>query len=58
MWQSGHVADTMSMSSDSSVAQSCPGGSGAGSGAAAPFWLTFLKHPFPVVHAGRPYWDR
>src|SRR5438105_6134260 len=32
--------------------------SAAGSGLAAPFWLTFLKQPFAVVHAVRPYWLR
>ena len=26
----------------------------AGSGLAAPVWLTFLKQPFAVVQAGRP----
>src|SRR5258705_9404061 len=59
MWQLGQIAETMSTSSEISPAQPV---SGAGSGLAAPFWLTFLKQPLAVVQAGSPncvrYWAR
>src|SRR5262249_11755354 len=32
--------------------------SGVGSGLGWPDWLTFLKQPFAVVHAGSPNWER
>src|SRR5689334_7856786 len=51
MWQLGQTAETMSRSSEISPAHPA---SGLGSGLVAPFWLTFLKQPFAVVHAGRP----
>ena len=55
MWHSGQIADTMSTSRLISPAQPA---SDAGSGLAAPFWLTFLKQPLAVVQAGRPNWER
>ena len=55
MWQSGQIADTMSMSSDSSTSHPVLPAA-AGSGLAAPFWLTFEKQPVP--QAGRPQSDR
>jgi hypothetical protein len=51
----GQIADTMSTSSEISPAQL---GSDAGSGLAAPFWLTLRKQPLAVVQAGRPNCDR
>jgi len=54
-WQFGQAAETMSTSSEISSAQPT---SAAGSGEAAPFWLTFRKHPLAVVQAGSPNWDR
>jgi hypothetical protein len=52
MWQFGHRAETASRSSDSSIAQvaSC-----VDAGIEAPVWLTFVKQPLLVVHAGSPY---
>src|SRR5487761_1476420 len=46
------MADTMSTSSDSSVAQPALG---AGELPCWPCWLTFSKQPLAVVHAGSPY---
>src|SRR3954463_9499355 len=51
MWQSGQVADKAARSRLISSAQPK---SPAGSGLAAPFWLTFLKQPLAVVHGDRP----
>jgi len=54
MWQFGQMADTMSTSSDSSVAQPVLPDA-AGSGPASPSWLTLLKHPAaPAPQAGSP----
>src|ERR1039458_3625623 len=53
--QSGQAALAMSRSSEISPAHPV---SFAGSGDAWPFWLTFLKQPFAVVQAARPYCDR
>src|SRR5262244_2535210 len=47
----GQIADAMSRSREISPDQPA---SDAGSGLAWPFWFTFLKQPFAVVHAGRP----
>ena len=55
MWQLGHSADTASRSSDISCSHV---EFGAGSGEALPDWLSLVKHPFVLVHAGRPYWER
>ena len=55
MWQFGQTADTMSRSSDSSVAQpDVP--AAAGSGPAWPSSLTFAKQPVP--QAGSPQAER
>src|SRR5690242_19702006 len=55
MWQLGHSADTASRSSDSSSSQTeFPPGKGEG----WPCWLTFVKHPFAVVHGGSAYLAR
>ena len=48
--QSGQAADTMSRSSEISVAQPSSGGSGL----AWPVWSTLRKQPFAVVQAGSP----
>src|ERR1044071_6204504 len=53
--QLGQIALTMSRSSEISRLQS---GSGGGSRSVLPVWPTFVKHPFAVVHGGRPYVDR
>ena len=55
MWQFGQIAETMSRSSEISVAHPA---SVAGRLVVLPVWLTFLKQPLAVVHAGRPYCDR
>ena len=55
MWQAGHVAETMSRSSEISPAQPL---SAVGSGDVWPLPLTFLKQPLAVVQAARPYWVR
>ena len=59
MWHFGQIADTMSTSRDSSVAQPVVP-AGAGSGLVAPFWLTFVRQPAPVEvsQAGSPHADR
>ena len=59
MWQLGQTAETMSTSSDSSVAQPEVPESG-GSGLAAPFWLVTVRHPAPVpaLQAGSPHEER
>ena len=54
----GHAADAMSRSRAISTVQSSFAGAFAGSGEAVPFWFTFLKQPFAVVHAGSPYCER
>ena len=51
MWQFGQIADTMSRSSDSSVAQPVLPAD-LGRGLAWPSSLTLRKQPLP--HAGRP----
>ena len=51
MWQFGQMAETMSTSREISPAHPVLA---LGNGDAAPLWLTFLKHPFAVVQAGRP----
>ena len=55
MWQSGQIADTMSISSDSSRSQPVVPAE-AGSGEVAPFSFTTLKQPVP--QAGNPQDDR
>src|SRR5436190_20469372 len=53
--QPGQIADTMSTSSEISPAQPALG---TGSGAGWPTWLTLVKQPLAVVHAGSPNWAR
>ena len=55
MWQFGQMAETISMSSDSSMAHPLLPAA-RGSGLAIPSWLTFVKQPVP--QAGRPQLDR
>src|SRR5258708_17510851 len=55
MWHFGQIAETMSRSSDSSVAQSA---FAAGSGLVCPNWFTILRQPLRVVHAPRWKWRR
>ena len=59
MWQFGQMAETMSTSSDSSVAQPVDP-EFAGSGLAAPFWLVTVRQPapVPVLQAGSPHEER
>ncbi len=54
--QFGQIAETMSMSRDSSSVQSSPAGAAAGSGEVSPFWLYWVN--WPDVRAGRPAADR
>ncbi|TMD91985.1 MAG: hypothetical protein E6I76_18255 [Chloroflexi bacterium] len=54
MEHSGQVAETMSRSRDTSVAQPA---SGAGK-RAPPFWSTFRKQPVELEQAGRENWER
>jgi hypothetical protein len=53
--QLGQAALAMSRSSEISVAHPL---SAVGYEPCTPLWLTFLKQPFAVVHAGRPYCAR
>jgi hypothetical protein len=55
MLHCGHTAETISMSS--AISDDQPEFE-AGSGLAAPFWLTLWKQPLAVVHAGSPNWLR
>src|SRR4051794_37401528 len=55
MWHFGHAAETMSRSRLISRPQPWLF---VGYEPCTPFWLTFLKQPFAVVHAGRPYVER
>ena len=59
MWQLGQMAETMSMSRDSSTSQP-PVGSGFGSAVALPFSFTSVTQPSPVAvsQAGRPHCTR
>ncbi len=59
MWHFGQIAETMSTSSDSSVAQPVVP-EFAGSGLAVPFSLVTVRQPASVVvlHAGRPQDER
>src|SRR5665647_3744457 len=54
MWQSGHVAETMSRSSEISCAQP-PFVAGYD---VPPRWSILRKQPFAVVQAGSPNWAR
>jgi hypothetical protein len=50
MWQSGQIADTMSMSSASSTSQPVDPVA-CGSGEVWPSWLTLVKQPEPFAAA-------
>ncbi|HXE44081.1 MAG TPA: hypothetical protein VN635_02675 [Conexibacter sp.] len=51
MWQFGHVAETMSRSSEISVPPDLLAG---GYDSSPPDSLTFLKHPLALVQGGKP----
>src|SRR5207248_2274621 len=55
MLHPGHAALTICRSSEISPAQPR---FAAGSEPVLPFWFTFLKHPFAVVHGGNPNCER
>ena len=59
MWHFGQMAETMSTSSDSSVAHPVEP-EFVGRGLAAPFSLVTVRHPAPVevLHAASPHDDR
>jgi hypothetical protein len=52
-WQCGQIAETMSRSRDSSVAQPVLPAA-CGSGLAAPSWFTLVKQRAAVVQGGSP----